>query len=310
MTEKADADRRLSVHAVAVRLTHIDMRKASWQRMHDLRLGPAPSHVDPDRSCLNRVLVEPPPATEMRRRAHELRRLQRAQRAPKANMAVATAGLIGFGREAQKLFLNLDADTQDRAILAIATAIADHCGCNLAGAVIHLDESAPHAHLTFESRCRVDGRPVSQIAHGPALQDIAADAIADIEPRIGRGRPRPPRPDAATVHRQVRQLHEELPAEIEAREMERDRLAREVDGLEQRRGSLAQEAGEFDAFREQFLGGVNRWNELTTQYIENVAKERAQLDEERARLAEAGIALPPRVDTAPLSDADPEEPGC
>ena len=307
MTTPADDDLRISVTAVIVRLRHVAVPKADWQRMHDLRLGPAPLYVDPKRSTWNRVLIEPPPAAEMRRWALELRELQNPKRTAKSNMAVATAGLIGFGKAAQKLFLDLDTSTQDRAILTIAGAIADRYRCNLIGAVIHLDESAPHAHLTYESRCRLDGRPFSQIVHGAALQTIAAEAIAEFEPRIGRGQPRPPRPDAATVHRQVRQLHKDLPAEIEARERERDRLAREVEDLERRRDGLTRGADEFAAFRAEFATGVERWNGLNQAYVEERQAERAQLDEERARLAEAGIALPPRVDIAPTPG--PDEPG-
>ena len=210
-------------------------------------------------------------------------------------MAVATAGLIAFGTAAQGLFLDLPADTQDRAILAIAGAIADRYGCNLIGAVIHLDESAPHAHLTFESRCRLDGKPFSKVVRGADIQTIAAETIAEIEPRIGRGEPRPASPDAATVHRQVRQLHKDLPAEVAARRKERDKIAREVEELERRRDELAQQVNEFNAFREQFQDGVKRWNGLNQAYLEQRLVERAQLDEERARLAEAGIDLPPRV---------------
>ena len=299
MTKQADEDARISAHAVTVRLRHAAMSKADWQRKHDLRLGSTPKYVDRDRSRLNRVLIEPPPASVMRRRALALRQLQAPQRKARTDMAVATAGLITLGTAAQRLFLDLPADTRDRAVLAIASGIAERYGCDLVGAVIHLDESAPHAHLTFESRCRLDGKPFSKLARGAALQTIAAEAIAEFEPRIGRGRPKPPTPDAATVHRQVRQLHEDLPAEIEARKKERDRISREVEDLERRRDDLAREASEFIASRQQFLDGVKKWNRLVAAYLEQCRVERAQLDEERARLAEAGIDLPPRVDIEP-----------
>lgn len=299
MAEQTDEDARISAHAVTVRLRHAAMSKADWQRKHDLRIGPMPKYVDRERSALNRVLIEPPPASVMQRRALELRQLQAPQRAARTDMAVATAGLITLGTAAQRLFLDLPVDTQDRAVLAIASRIADRYGCILVGAVIHLDESAPHAHLTFESRCRLDGKPFSKLARGASLQTIAAEAIAEFEPRIGRGRPRPPTPDAATVHRQVRQLHEDLPAEIEARKNERDRIAREVEDLERRRDELIREAGEFAAFRQQFHDRVQEWNRLVAAYLEQCRAERAQLDEERARLAEAGVDLPPRVDIEP-----------
>ena len=296
MTKQADDDARISGHAVTVRLRHAGMPKADWQRRHDLRIGSTPKYVDRDRLSLNRILIEPPPASVMQRRALELRQLQAPQRKARTDMAVATAGLITLGNAAQRLFLDLPVDTQDQAILAIASRIAERYGCNLVGAVIHLDESAPHAHLTFESRCRLDGKPFSKLARGAALQTIAAEAIAEFEPRIRRGRAKSPTPDAATVHRQVRQLHEDLPAEIEAREKERDRIAREVEDLERRRDELVREAGEFAALRQQFHDGIQEWNRLVAAYLEQRRVERAQLDEERARLAEAGIDLPPRVD--------------
>ena len=304
---RADDDARISTHAVTVRLRHAAMSRAGWQRRHDLRIGPAPRYVNRERSLLNRVLIEPPPAPVMQQRALVLRRLQSPRRAARVDMAVATTGLIAFGTAAQRLFLDLPADTQDRAILAIAGAIADHYGCNLVGAVIHLDESAPHAHITFESRCRLDGKPFSKTARGAVLQTIAAEAVAEFEPRIRRGRPRPATPDAATVHRQVRRLHEDLPAEIETRKKERDRIAQEVEALERRRDALAREAGEFAAFRQQFRDGVERWLSLVEAYVEQRQVERALLDDERARLADAGIDLPPRVDIEPIpGPAGPE----
>lgn len=186
----------MSAHAVTVRLRHVAMRKADWQRTHDLRIGPTPSYVDRNGSARNRVLIEPPLALEMRRRALELRRLQSPRHAARADMAVATAGQIAFGAAVQRLFLDLPADTQDRTILAVASRTAERFSCNLVGAVIHLDESAPHAHLTFESRSRLDGKLFSKIVQGAALQTISAGAVAEFEPRIGRGRRPPPGPAA------------------------------------------------------------------------------------------------------------------
>jgi len=202
----------------------VPVAKAGGQRRHDLRIGRQPGYVDPERSAANRVLIEPPPPGELRRRT-EMRRswmVPRPRRRLRSDSAVALTGIITFGRNAQPLISAATPERQDAAYRAVAEALAAHCGAGLLGLVVHADESAPHAHFWLDARDRV-GASVARAVKGSELQDIAAAAIRPHFPEITRGvskrlRMEAGEPRAAFVHRSVRQLHRDLPAEIAAAE--------------------------------------------------------------------------------------------
>ena len=206
--------------AISVRVKHRSASQYAGQRRHDLRIGDQPQYVDGDRSHGNRVLVEPPTPGPMRKRAENLRSQVSTQREMKSTAAVATIGIITFGAAAQPIFEALDSDAQDAAYLAVAQRIAEEYGTKLRGLTVHVDEASGHAHAVWESRA-ADGTAMSKVMRGSRIQDIAAEVIADHAPGIVRGVRKSDRiergDDASRIYnKSVRELHRDLPADLEA----------------------------------------------------------------------------------------------
>ncbi|MDO5648120.1 plasmid recombination protein [Paracoccus sp. (in: a-proteobacteria)] len=209
--------------AISTRIKSKARVQTNGQRQHDLRIGRQPKYVDHDRSQLNRVIVAPLSGGEMRRicddRRNESGRIR--QRRVSDSAAVSTVGIITFGHEAQHWVEAMPAADQNALFLGVATAVADRLGTSLHGLVVHLDESAIHAHYQMAAVTR-DGRPVSKVATKSvlnALQDLAAEVGRKYEPRIERGHRKRDRLAAGakladTINRSVRQLHEDLPEEL------------------------------------------------------------------------------------------------
>jgi predicted nucleic acid-binding Zn-ribbon protein len=205
--------------AVSIRVAHRGKTKAAGQRRHDTRTGPQPKYVDASRSDQNSVIVEPMKEAALRDECESRRSQRPGLRAMRSDAAVATTGVLTFGREAQRVLDGLTPDEQDRRIHAAAQAAVEHMGTTLTGLVVHRDESALHAHFQAPA-VRTDGHPVSKRLDRQgtsAMQDVAAQAFEDLG--ISRGTPKVERQargeDASRwVHRSVRELHDDLPGEI------------------------------------------------------------------------------------------------
>ena len=211
-----------SSQAISVRVKHLPPGKYSGQRQHDLRLGRQPNYVDPGRSPGNRILVEPLPVARMREITLHRRNQGPPQRAMRSDSAIATTAIITFGKGVQPLISGAAIEQQDAAYRAVAAAICIRYDVELRGLVVHADEAAPHAHAVFDCRSG-DGRAVSKQLRGGELQDLAAAAIRPHFPEVTRGVRRAVRKEAGEpkskwVNRSVRQLHQDLPAEIAAEE--------------------------------------------------------------------------------------------
>jgi hypothetical protein len=174
---------------------------------------------------LNRHLIQHLTASQLRRVCDE-RREQSGRirkRAVAKNVAVATNGIITFGREAQKFLAEIPERQQDEMFLEVAGRIAQLLDTSLTGLTIHVDETAPHAHFQMPATTH-DGRPVSKVAVKSVLnqlQDIVAEVCKTYDPRFERGNRRLDREAAGakrseTINRSVRKLHDDLPKEIEA----------------------------------------------------------------------------------------------
>lgn len=207
-------------NAVSVRIEPKPMSKAKFQRRHDFRIGAQPAYVDSDRTALNRHLMDLRPLPQIQRENEALRRRAGRTRKMKSNAAVVTAGIITFGCAAQGIFIRLPVAIQDRAFTDLAQEIAARLNTQLEALVVHLDETAIHAHLTM--RAYTDSRePISnatRLGDMAALQDLAAEVMQRYAPEIERGRRRKERLQAGadyadTLHRTVKQLHEDLPLE-------------------------------------------------------------------------------------------------
>ena len=224
----------------------IGMRSAAaigGQRAHDLRIGPQPKYVDASRRHLNRVLVEPLTGTKLGAICKDRRALRKTVRAMKSNASVGVAGILTFGHEAQKIFEKLTLAEQDAAYLEAAEAVATCLNTTLTGLVAHGDESAPHAHFQLPAY-DLAGQPISETAKRAVLRDlqtITAEVMGRHAPGIERGRSKNDRLKAGAspadvVNKSVQQLHDELPAEIAAKESE---LAEVKAKLDKNAGLLA-----------------------------------------------------------------------
>lgn len=139
----------------------------------------------------------------------------------KSNASIGVTGIITFGHEAQQVFQALSNEQQDEAFRAVALAIADRLNTSLTGLVVHVDESAPHAHFQLPAY-DYSGFPISSLlkrADCRELQTLTANTMAHYAPSIERGRPKHERIHAGAkphevINRSVAQLHETLPEEI------------------------------------------------------------------------------------------------
>ncbi len=211
--------------SVSVRIEHRTAKATGGQRAHDLRLGDyAPDYVDRTRSADNSVLIEPARSADLRLECENRRSVRATQRAMRSNAAVSTCGIITFSHEAQPIVEALCREEQDALFQRIAQRIADRLDTTLTGLVVHRDESALHAHFQMPAVARGSGKPLSKIVNravAKELQDIAGDCTKHLgitrgeskELRLARGDDL-----SKVVHRSVKQLHQDLPKELEALE--------------------------------------------------------------------------------------------
>jgi len=228
-----DDRKNANPRAASVRIQADTMSGYSGQRRHDLRIGEIPNYVDEDRVGLNRTLITPPPPAEMREIAQERRGRRETLRKMKSNAAIATAGIITFGAEAAQWFEELPKAEQDQAFRDLAEAVARRLNTSLHSLVIHLDEATIHAHFHLCSY-DLDGRPLSQTTRPQILselQDLTTEVMQRYCPEIERGTRYGDRLAAGAdyadvIHKSVKQLHRELPADLARKKAEVEALER------------------------------------------------------------------------------------
>lgn len=236
-----DARRKSNPKAAQVRIQSATASAYTGQRKHDLRKGAQPSYVDATKAEDNETLIDPPTAAQLRQVNEARRSLRNMRRAMRSDAAVAFVGILTFGAEAQTVFEALEPKTQAEAFEDAARAVAERLNTSLAGLVIHRDESAVHAHFVLPSY-DLDGNPLTGTVKRQTLkdlQDVVAKAFQRHAPAIERGRSVSERLDAGatraeTIHRTVRQLHADLPAELAAKEAEAKAAAARVDEMRAR----------------------------------------------------------------------------
>lgn len=224
MTDPLTPESGANPHAAQVRIAALKATSVGGQRAHDLRIGPQPAYVAEERSYLNRVLIEPETGTCLRKVCEDRRALRDTARAMKSSASVGVSGIVTFGVEAQRIFERLTPDQQDAAYRETAEAVAFRLNTTLTGLVVHADESGPHAHFQLPAY-DMTGQPISMTAKRDAMRDlqtITAQVMGRHAPGIERGRSISRRLAAGAdypdvMHRSVKELHRDLPAEIEAK---------------------------------------------------------------------------------------------
>ncbi|MFQ1702674.1 plasmid recombination protein [Loktanella agnita] len=259
-------------NAISVRVKHAHRSRYKNQRRHDLRIGHQPGYVDGERSDLNRVNVPLPSPACITTTAKALRERSNPTRAMRNDAAVATIGIITFGHGAQPIFEALTAEEQDAAYLEVAERIADEYRTTLRGLVVHADETAPHAHVVWDCRNH-DGIPMSRVMKGSRLQDIASEVIAKHATGIERGLRKSERiaredKPSQIYNRSVQKLHQDLPAEIAAKEEALQQLCLRVDEMQARVVKLeeketlnAKEAKRLMTYRKRLAARVEEYED-------------------------------------------------
>ena len=273
----------------------------SGQTAHDLRVGPQPEYVDKNRSHLNRILIEPLTNDALRGEWHEVKTQIGKKGKIRSNQNLSYAGIITFGHEAQGMFEGLTSEQQDAAFLEVGKKIAERFNTRLTGMVFHGDETAPHAHFQLRGMAD-DGTMLSQVVKRGALrevQDITAEVMARYAPGIERGKDKWVRIDegedfAATVNRSVKQLHEDLPAEIAAKEAElaeaQAKLQTNLDRLDKAEKKAAEEGEKADKARKR-AETYERRADTAREDVENLESILADLRQRRSSLEADNRAL-------------------
>ncbi len=273
--------------AISVRIRHNSATKHAGQRAHDLRTSKEKlKHVDYDRTPLNSTIIPPKSSAELRKICEARRDAAGTyKRRLKSNASVATDGIITFSKEAQKVIEGLSVEEQNRRFQAAAEAVAEALGTTLEGLIVHRDESAVHAHFTLAAYT-LDGKPVSKNTNRKTLsklQEVAAEAYADLG--ITRGKPKEQRiadeePEHKWINRSVQELHNDLPAEIEA-------LRQRIEELTEKEHKAAERLAKTQAKLEQAQGENERLQKRLETYqrrLESVKKELEQAQAEIERL--------------------------
>lgn len=294
-----DDGRSGNPRAASVRIGSNTVSGYGSQRRHDLRIGPQPQYVDQDRAHLNRTLIDYPGPAAMREIARDRRAVRETDRAMKSNAAVATAGVITFGSEAAQMFEQLTPDQQDQALRELAEAVAERLNTSLHGLVVHLDEATIHAHFTLSAYDH-DGHPLSKTTR-PAilsgLQDLTAEVMGRHCPGIERGRRYGDRLAAGAdfadvVHRSVRELHRDLPRDLEVKRAKLAELA----------AAEAEAQGRVNEMRDRVVQ-LRQRGELTVKEVKRLATYEKRLTDRLAELKGAqGAAETARTEADRLAE--------
>ena len=203
------------------------------------------------------------------------------------NAATAISGLVGFGRDAQADFLELSVKDRDAAIMAVGKAVEKDTGCRLVGAVIHYDETAPHAHLTLDARQAESGKPFTKVSHLPRLQTLVAETIQYFAPTIKRGTRRKGEPGLGPTYRTVKQMHRDMTAEIAAVEAELQRLREENDELENAKTLLLDEQEQHRQSLEEMMNRAREMQRALDERDKHLVERAKRVEDGETRLNEA-----------------------
>lgn len=281
-------------NAVSVRIEPKAMAKAKFQRRHDFRIGKQPAYVDPDRTELNQYLMELRPLPDIQRENEALRKRAGRTRRMKSNAAVVTVGIVTFGHNAQEVFNRLPEEVQDRAFRELAQEIVAQLKTSLEALVVHLDETAIHAHFTMRAY-NDDGEPISnatRIGDMSALQDLAAEVMQRYAPEIERGNKKKARLEAGakysdTLYRTVKQLHQDLPQEKAAMEAEIAAMSQQIN---EQKASVAKTQKHLATLEAKAVLTEKEIKRKET-YSKRLEKKQAAMAEDMERLKAGQIAL-------------------
>ncbi len=226
---------------------------------HDMRQkGRVPNYVDSEKVSHNSVIIDTPSSVQALEMMDEVKSSAGArQKFNKDRNTLLYDGLLSFSYEARNIVGNLSREEQDRRALQSAQSVCELHGGRLIGLTVHRDETSVHIHFQMLAAGK-DGR-LLRISREDCSrrQDVAAQAWADLG--ITRGKEKALRiaegeSYAQTIHRSVRELHEDLPRELaelkEANKNYKDENAKLLGELEALKREYAEVLGRLGIAKE------------------------------------------------------------
>ena len=322
LTHFKEDERKANPRAAMARVEIRDAQGYANQRRHDLRIGAQPAYVNPAPPEPNRIFIQPMTTQELKKLARERRAQRDTMRAMKSNAGIAVVGIVGFGIEAQKMFEALGPDDQERALRAAVERVAADLKTTVTGLVLHLDETARHAHFSL---CGYDvtGQPLSTWMGRGVLRELQTALHEELQafmPDLERGRSRRARAEAGAaphelVNRSVDELHIDLPFEIAEKRKELVELEEKIRTNEARAEKARIKAKAEDDRAAKALKNAETYDRRATEArekaegleaqvrglegrLEAIQAAKAAAEEERDRAQEEARAAQERAATA------------
>lgn len=217
---------------------HLIPRKASkgaWQLAHDFRTQ-VPDYVDSEKIKENRVLLGEdvtPQSIKDSIFEQSLRIRKATKKSPRKDANFFLSVVISFSAEARDFVNQNPPESLDALAVKYAEDFAARFDVKLLYVVVHVDESTRHYQFLTENINGNGNSLNNQLGKKDlsALQDKAGEIFAEVA--LSRGIKKKERlangeDYAKTVHRSVKQLHEDLPREISFMENQRDQARAEL----------------------------------------------------------------------------------
>lgn len=309
-------DTESNPNAAQVRIQPASATKTAGQRKHDLRIGKQPDYVDSTLSPMNRVLIQPKTATEMKARAVERRDRKQRKRAMKSNAAVSFSGIITFGHLAHLRFERLTHARQDAAFLELAQSVTSEHKADLTGLVVHVDEAGLHAHFQMDAYNEAGDALSDKVKKNDlrVIQDMTAEIMGRHCAGIERGRSKLERLKAGAspadvIHKKPAAMRRAMAADIEDTQQqqaellaERDKLANRVAKLEAYGSELTEKGAKQletalrrlaakDAEVQDLSAKLERLHQKTSEARQEAAEAQDAVEVATARLKPLGAAL-------------------
>jgi len=217
--------------SISVHIQPLQFSKISGQTRHDLR-EKIPSYVDKTLTAENSVLIKPLSADELFSICRDLRK-KRTDKPMKKNFRIGISGILTFSKDAQQVINGLDKEKQNELFKQATDKISEFLNVTVTGLVVHRDETALHMHFQMPAYDK-QGFALSHIVDKSKLsqlQDVASEAFKEYN--IGRGVKKEQRIQdgedySKYIHRSVKELHQDLPKEIEQKKQRIADLDKEI----------------------------------------------------------------------------------
>jgi len=257
----------------------IRMRKTSnvsGRVAHDFRKR-TPGYADPEKEDLNATLLGQPVEQDTLRQELDRTHREKTGRRRRKDSALIWEGIITFSADADLT----NREAFDQAALDLIEQIAKrHDFTEPLWLVRHEDESRPHYHFAFANAHSETAKPVRLSPSDMSqLQDLAGQCFKHLG--LSRGKPKEERitdgePAHKWINRSVKQLHNDLPKEIEALRQRIEELTEKERKTAERLEKTLQKLQETEEANEKLQKRAKTYQkrlETTRQELEQAQKE-------------------------------------